>query len=128
MEGDSVPRNLRHGPPITLTCDCGERRQLRYGERWTCESCGKTWNTNRIPAEQYGAIRATQIRYRRIPAALSVLALGCIVAFVIAGKAFGGLIMVALLATTWTMFFRPFYRRRYRRALADLPTWKIKPE
>ena len=55
-----VPKSVRRGPPITVTCDCGEKRHLRYGERWTCEKCGKTWNTNRIPVEQYAAIRATQ--------------------------------------------------------------------
>ncbi|HZE03922.1 MAG TPA: hypothetical protein VE127_01790 [Solirubrobacteraceae bacterium] len=125
---DSLPRSVRHGPRITLTCDCGERRYLRYGERWTCEECGKTWNTARIPVEQYAAIRATQLRFRRVPLAISAVALLCVVAFIIVGKALGGLIIVALLATTWSMFFRPIHRRRYRQALADLPSWKIKPE
>ena len=37
-----LPKSVRRGPPITLTCDCGERRYLRYGERWTCEKCKKT--------------------------------------------------------------------------------------
>jgi len=123
-----LPKAVRRGPPITLTCDCGERRYLRYGERWTCEKCGKTWNTNRIPVEQYAAIRATQMRYRRVPLAISVFALVCVVAFILVGKALGGLIVVGLLATTWSMFFRPIHRRKYRQAIAELPTWKIKPE
>jgi hypothetical protein len=123
-----VPKSVRRGPPITLTCDCGERRHLRYGERWTCEKCGKTWNTNRIPVEQYAAIRATQLRYRRVPLAISIFALVCVVAFIIVGKALGGLIVVGLLASTWSMFFRPIHRRKYREAIADLPSWKIKPE
>lgn len=116
------------GPLITLTCECGARHQARYGERWTCEGCGRTWDTSRIPAEQYAAVRATQLRYRRVPLAISAVVLLCVVAFVIAGKALGGLVVVALVATTWSMFFRPIYRRRYRRALAELPTWKIEPE
>jgi len=111
-----------------VACDCGERRYLRYGERWTCETCGKTWNTARIPIEQYAAIRATQLRYRRVPLAITFLALVCVVAFIIVGKAFGGLIVVALLATTWNIFFRSAHKRRYHEALAELPTWKIKPE
>lgn len=127
-ESPSLPRDVRRGPRITLTCDCGERRYLRYGERWTCEKCGKTWNTNRIPLDQYAAIRATQLRYRRVPVAISFVALACIVAFVAIGKAVAGLIVVALLLTTWSMFFRPIHRRKYRQALADLPSWKIKPE
>lgn len=125
---DGVPRSVRRGPKITLDCDCGERRYLRYGERWTCERCRKTWNTNRIPLEQYAAVRAMQLRYRRVPLALSVLALACVIAFIVVGKALGGLIIVALLATTWTMFFRPLHRRRYREALGELPSWKIKPD
>ncbi|MGH2915185.1 MAG: hypothetical protein ACRDMX_09370 [Solirubrobacteraceae bacterium] len=124
----ALPRSVRRGPLITLACDCGEHRQLRYGERWTCQGCGKTWSTTRIPIDQYAAIRATQLRYRRVPMALSLLALACIVAFVIVGKAFGGLIVIALLASTWTMFFRPLHRRRHREALAKLPSWKIDPE
>jgi hypothetical protein len=123
-----LPRTVRKGPPITLTCDCGEKRQLHYGERWTCEKCGKTWDTRRIPLEQYAAIRATQLRYRRVPIAISVLALACVIACIVVGKALGGLLVVAVLATTWSMFFRPIHRRKYREAIADLPTWKIKPE
>ncbi len=123
-----VPRSVRRGPPITVTCECGERRHLRYGERWRCEKCGKTWNTNRIPVEQYAAIRATQLRFRRIPLAISIVALIAAVASIIAGQAIGGLLLVAVVATTWSMFFRPLHRRKYRAALAELPTWKIKPE
>ena len=119
---------MRRGPPITLTCECGERRQLRYGESWRCETCGRTWSTARIPVEQYAEVRRTALRYRRLPMAISVLALVCVVAFIIVGKALGGLIIVVLVATTWSMFFRPMYRRRYRRALAELPSWEIEPE
>jgi hypothetical protein len=125
---EPLPRSVRRGPPITLTCDCGERRYLRYGERWTCPKCGRTWNTKRIPVEQYAAIRATQLRYRRVPLAISVVSLLCVIAFILVGQAVGGLIIVGLLATTWSMFFRPIHRRKYRKALADLPQWKIKPE
>ncbi|MGH2870209.1 MAG: hypothetical protein ACRDNK_21895 [Solirubrobacteraceae bacterium] len=124
----AVPRSVRRGPPITITCECGERRYLRYGERWACEQCGRIWNTARIPIEQYAAIRRTQLRFRRVPIAISFVALICVVAFIIAGRAFGGLIVVALGATTWSMFFRPLYKRRYRQALANLPTWEIEPD
>ena len=123
-----LPRAVRRGPPITLTCECGERRNLNYGECWTCGTCVRTWNTNQIPLAQYAAIRQTQLRFRRVPMLISLLALICVIAFVIAGRAFGGLIVVALAATTWSIFFRPIYQRRYRAALADLPSWQIKPE
>ncbi len=121
-------RTRERGPKITVSCHCGERRYLAYGERWRCEACGRSWNTNQIPREQYAAIRATQLRYRRVPLAISVVALACIVAGVLVGKALGGLIIVAIAATTWSMFFRPIHSRKYRAALAQLPTWTLKPE
>ena len=124
----ALPRSVRRGPPITVTCECGERRYLHYGERWACEECARTWDTTRIPLHQYAAIRATQLRYRRVPLAISALALVCVIAAVVAGKALGGLLLVAIFATTWSMFFRPIHRRRYRAALAELPTWKIEPD
>jgi hypothetical protein len=86
------------------------------------------WDTNKIPLEQYAAIRSTQLRFRRVPIAISVLALASVIACIAVGKALGGLLVVAILATTWSMFFRPLHRRRYREALADLPTWQIKPD
>ena len=123
-----IPRSVRRGPRITVTCECGEREYVRYGERWTCAKCGRTWNTSRIPIDQYAALRATQLRYRRVPIAISVVALICVVACVIIGKAFGGLLVVALFATTWNLFFAPRYRRRYREALGKLPSWTIEPD
>jgi ribosomal protein S27AE len=123
-----LPRSVRRGPRITLTCKCGEQNYLHYGERWTCGKCGRTWNTRQIPLEQYAEIRRTQMRYRRIPIAISVLALICVVAFIIMGKAFGGLVVVAFAATAWSMFARPLHKKRFRRAIADLPSWNIEPE
>jgi hypothetical protein len=128
MDPATIPRSVRRGPPITVTCECGEKRYLRYGDRWTCETCGRSWDTAKIPVEQYAAIRRTQLRFRRVPLTISALALICIVAFIIVGKALGGLLLVAVVATTWSMFFRPLHRRRYREALADLPTWQIEPD
>jgi hypothetical protein len=123
----AIPKSVRRGPPITLTCDCGEKRYLRYGERWKCE-CGRSWDTAKIPLEQYAAIRQTQLRYRRAPIAISVLALACVIACIVVGKALGALLVVAIIATTWSMFFKPIHRRKYREALAELPTWQIKPD
>jgi hypothetical protein len=124
----AIPRSVRRGPPITLTCECGEVHRLRYGERWTCGSCGKSWDTNKIPVESYAAIRSTQLRFRRAPIAISIVALLCVIGCVVVGKALGGLLVVAIIATTWSMFFRPIHRRRYRAALAELPTWQIEPD
>jgi hypothetical protein len=123
-----LPRSVLRGPRITLTCDCGRTNYVKYGDRWTCEECGRTWNTLRIPLDEYRELRATQLRYRRIPIAVSALALACIIAFLVAGKGLAGLIIVAFALTAWSMFLRPIHRRRYRRALTQIPKWEIEPE
>jgi hypothetical protein len=124
----ALPRSIRRGPLITISCKCGESERLHYGERWTCEKCGRTWDTRKIPLEEYAELRRTQLRYRRVPILISTLSLVCIVAFIIAGKALGGLLLVAFGLTGWSMFVHPFHKRRYREKLARLPTWDIEPE
>jgi hypothetical protein len=123
-----LPRSVRRGPLITIDCECGERRQLHYGDRWTCEKCGRTWNTRKIPLEEYAELRRTQLRYRRVPVIIAALSLVCVITFIVVGKALGGLLIVAFAATSWSMFGHPFYKRRYREQLAKVPTWKIEPE
>jgi hypothetical protein len=44
-----------------------------------------------------------------------VFALATVIACVTVGKALGGLILVGILARTWSMFFRPNHRRKLRR-------------
>jgi len=46
--GSEKPGSVVKGPPITVTCDCGERTELFYGERWTCPSCGRTYDTRQV--------------------------------------------------------------------------------
>jgi hypothetical protein len=123
-----LPRSVRRGPQITLKCKCGESTYVRYGEQWTCPKCRRHWNTRRIPMEQYVEIRKTQLRYRRIPIIMSAISLLCVIAFIIVGRPLAGLLVVGLLATTWSMFFRPIHRRRYREAIAKLPSWEIEPD
>ena len=65
---------------------------------------------------------------RRVPIVVSVISLVCIVAFLALGKGLAGLIIVAFSLTAWSMFARPLHRRRYRAALARIPSWDIEPE
>src|SRR3954466_10878900 len=68
-----APGSVLGGPPIAVTCECGEKRDLRYGETWTGEQCGRRWDTSRIPREQYEVVRRTQLRFRILPVALGLL-------------------------------------------------------
>lgn len=124
-----LPRSVRKGPLITLSCECGQRHELHYGERWKCEGCGRTWDTNKIPLEQYAAIRRTQVRYRVFPLVTGLLLLAAVIVFFIEGRAFSALIAIPFLLASWTVFGRPFFRSRYRKALTkNLPTWTIEPD
>ena len=107
---------------------CGEKRDLRYGEEWACESCGRRWDTNQIPAEQYEAIRRTQLRFRVLPVAYGLGVLALAVFFTLTGNTFSVFILLPLAMMLWFYFVRPFHRRRYRRAVAELPRWELRPE
>lgn len=121
------PRKLARGPRITLTCDCGERRDLRYGERWQCEKCGRTWDTRRIPPEDYAAVRRIRTRFVLIPMVILVAIVATVVLFVVFGRIYA-LILLPFALTMWSMYGRSIHRRRLRRALDRVPEWKIRPE
>ena len=125
MEAE-LPRSVRKGPLITVTCECGQRKELHYGERWRCEGCERSFDTSKIPLEEYTAIRRTQVRYRMVPLVSGLFLLAGVILFFAEGKVFGVMILVPFLLASWNMFVRPFFRSRYRRALGkNLPTWTI---
>jgi hypothetical protein len=124
-----LPRSVRKGPPITVTCECGQKRDLQYGEQWQCERCGRSYDTRKIPVAEYAAIRRTQLRYRLIPLTAGLILLAATIAFFIAGSAFTGLVGVAFVGASWIMFVRPFFRTKYRKSLGkNLPTWNLKAD
>jgi hypothetical protein len=120
-------RKLARGPKITLTCECGQRRDLRYGERWRCEQCGRTWDTHRIPAEDYAAIRSIQRRFVVIPIITLLAVVATVILFIVFGRVYS-FILIPLVLFGWMLYGRPVHRRRLRRALDKVPEWKIKPE
>jgi Flp pilus assembly protein TadB len=118
---------LSRGPRITLTCECGERRDLRYGERWQCEQRGRTWDTHRIPVEEYAAIQRIQRRFVVMPIVMLLVIVATVVLFVVYGRIYA-FVLLPLSLTMWVLYGRPVHRRRLRRALDRLPEWKIRPE
>jgi len=111
-EVKDLPRSIRRGPPITIGCECGERRDLYYGERWTCEKCDRTWDTRKIPLEEYAALFRTQQRFRWIPLAAAALVVASLIALVVLGRAFTGILLAAIVAMAWSTFGRPQWKRR----------------
>jgi hypothetical protein len=126
--GHEQPGWIMRGPPIAVTCKCGEKRDLRYGEVWTCEQCGKRWDTSQIPAEQYEAIRRTQLRFRVLPVVYGLGVLALAMFFTLSGNIFSVFVLLPLAMMIWFYFVRPVHRRRYRRAIAELPRWELRPQ
>src|SRR6516164_8230312 len=90
-----LPRSVRRGPLITVKCECGEKRELHYGEQWKCEGCGRRFDTNKIPVDEYAAIRRTQIRYRLFPLVAGIFLLAAVILVWVQGRAFSALAVVA---------------------------------
>jgi hypothetical protein len=126
--GHEAPGVVLRGPPIAVRCDCGEKRDLRYGEAWRCEGCGRRWNTRQIPAEQYEVIRRTQLRFRLLPMGFGLLVASAAAFFTLTGNLFSVFLLLPVAMMTWFIFVRPAHRKRYRRAIAELPRWTLKPE
>jgi hypothetical protein len=104
-------------PPITVTCDCGTVASLAYGERWTCPTCGKTWNTAQIPRQEYDALLRHVRRYR-----LMVLVPPIVLAAILIPLGVLVDIRFALLVIP------PLRRRASTHVLTQTPNWELRPE
>jgi hypothetical protein len=126
--GREQPGAILRGPPITVTCECGERHDLAYGDRWTCERCGRAYDSNRIPRAEYDVIRRTQLRFRVLPVALGLAVLALAVFFTLTDNVFSVFFLLPVGLMAWFVFLRPLHRRRYRAAIARLPRWDLRAE
>jgi hypothetical protein len=126
--GREEPGSVLRGPPITIACECGEKRHLHYGEAWQCEHCAKVWDTRQIPAEQYDTIRRLQWRFRLMPIAFGVVVAALAIFFTLTGNIFNVFVLLPLAMMIWFVFLRPTHQRRYRQAIADLPRWELRPQ
>ena len=129
MDGTPVAYNqIAMGrPPITISCDCGETKDVAYGERWQCERCGRCWNTQQIPAEEYEGLLRRMRRFR-----LEVLGFALVVAAVVIPVIVfvspGFIFAVPIVAAAWLFLYLPMWRRKTRRAARSAPRWELHPE
>jgi hypothetical protein len=114
-------------PPITITCECGETKRVAYGERWTCDTCGRTWNTQQIPVEEYDGLMRRMRRHKIEVLAVAAMAFAILVPLIVfvSGR-FVAFVPVAMAA--WLFFVLPYWRRRYRRTAREAPRWELHPE
>jgi hypothetical protein len=115
------------GPPITIECECGERREVPYGEVWQCERCGRSWNTNQIPASEYEKLLATMRRFRLEVLAFAVAAAAVLVPLIVFVNE-GFIFLAPVAAAMWLFLYLPSWRRRARRAAREAPRWELHPE
>jgi len=115
-------------PLITLTCDCGTTVEIGYGEVWTCDSCGKTWDTNRIPASEYGALVAAVRRYRLLVLGPPVVMAAVLIPLsVLIGLQYAFLLFVLIMG--YGLLAVPQLRRRSAAQMQkSTKSWKLRPE
>jgi hypothetical protein len=115
------------GPAITVTCECGEARSLGYGERWTCESCGRRWNTGQIPAAEYqGLVR--DLRRYRLQMILAGVAAAVVLVVLVLFVDEGLVLVVPVIFGLAAILYGPVWKRKVRRRIAERPRWQLRPE
>jgi hypothetical protein len=112
------------GPPITVSCTCGKVHYVPYGEVWTCERCGRTWDTRQIPSGEYWGIMKRMRRYRleAMGIALAIAAVFVTLGLTVGQRFF---VFAPLALGAWFLFYMPQWRRKVRAAARSLPTWKL---
>jgi Flp pilus assembly protein TadB len=117
-------------PRITLRCDCGKSEaQVAYGERWTCEACGRTYDTSGIPSGDYAAIQSLRRRYRIIGYSGVALVAAFVLLLALTAQEFQLFIGLPFILLVWFMYVRPVMRSRYYRRVQELQrTWTLKAE
>jgi hypothetical protein len=126
--GREKPGAVLRGPPITVTCECGGSEKVPHGERWTCEGCGRAYDTGRIPREEYEVVRRTQLRFRMLPIALGLVVAALAIFFSLTGNVLNVFILMPLALMGWFVFLRPAHQRRFRQAIAELPRWDLRAD
>jgi hypothetical protein len=123
-----APGSVLKGPRITVNCECGQTNYLAYGETWTCGNCGRMYDSNRIPRDDYERIKEISLRYRMLPIAFGALVALLAIVFTLTGNIPGVFFLLPVALVTWFIFIRPFHRKRYREAIKGLPVWQLRAE
>jgi hypothetical protein len=115
-------------PQITLTCDCGATGSTAYGEKWQCEACGRTYDTSKIPREEYDAVLRS-VRWYRLVALGPPFAFAAVLVplAILVNVRYAFLLFVLVLAHG--LLVMPQVRRRATaKVRTGAPSWKLRPE
>jgi hypothetical protein len=115
-------------PPITLTCDCGSRDQVAYGERWTCPDCGKSYDTSRVPRDEYETLVSSVKRYQWLTIGPPL----AVAAVLVPAAIFGDIryaFLLFILVMGYGLLVLPRIRRRARVRAAELRSrWQLEAD
>src|SRR6266581_2181536 len=100
------PDTMRR-PPITIKCECGETRAVSYGERWRCERCGRSWNTQQIPAEEYEGLLRRMRRHKLEALAMVAIAAAVMIPLIVIVSS-GFIMLVPMVMAAWLFLVLPF--------------------
>jgi len=115
-------------PPISITCDCTAEGSVAYGTRWTCEQCGRTYDTAAIPRGEYEELLRGVRRYRLLALGPPFLLAAVLVPLAIWGG-FQYALLLFVLVLAHGLLVMPQLRRRATRRVHELaPRWKLRPE
>jgi hypothetical protein len=114
-------------PPITIRCECGETRDVAYGERWRCERCGRSWNTQQIPAEEYEGLLRRVRRHKLEAVGMAALAAAVMIPLIVVVSV-RFILLLPMVMAAWLFLVLPAWRRRYHRTARTAPHWKLHPE
>lgn len=114
-------------PPITIRCECGETKEVAYGERWRCERCSRAWNTQQIPAGEYEGLLRRMRRHQLEALGMVAIAAAVMIPLIVVVSSRFVLLVPALMAA-WLFLVLPFWRRRYRHTARGAPRWELHPE
>ena len=127
--GRELPGAALRGPLLTITCTCGRKQKLPFGDVWTCDGCGRAWDTNGLPRGEYEAIRRLQLRYRMLPVLFGLLVVGFAALFTLTGNAGAVVLLLPLALICWFTLLRDAHRRRFRNAVAARRReWRLRGE
>ena len=117
-----------HAPEIAITCDCGRVGRVPLGERWSCEQCGRAWDTSQIPRDEYDALMRRVRRYSFLTVAPPLLLAAILVPLAVVGDVrYAFLLFVLVMA--YALLVLPHLRNRARREILDAaPRWKLRPD
>ena len=126
----AIGEDARLGSPaITLRCDCGAEGQAQYGERWTCPTCGRSYDTAQIPTADYDAIKSLDRRYRLASQAVVAVMALVVLAIAITGQLLPILAALGVVLIGWFLYIKPFVHRRHKRAVGELTRkWELTAE